>query len=158
MDIPDAIKEEVMNFLKTNNTAVIATVMDKLPYASAVHYIIDDEYNIYFLSHRNTSKYLSISANQRAAIVVGTGPKHISVQAKGIVDMCSTETTKEIQEKFLWLKGSQVIDKMPIEEMEIFSDKNPIAFKFEPLELTFMNLDDENYPISKGKTYHQILP
>jgi len=158
MDISEAIKEEVMTFLKTNNTAVLATVMDRLPYASTVHYVIDDDWSIYFLSHRNTSKYLSISAHQRAAVVVGTGPKHISVQAKGIIDICSLEKTKEIQEKFLWLKGSQIIDKMPIEEMKAFSDKNPVAFKFEPLELTFMNLDDEAYPASKGNTYHQILP
>jgi uncharacterized pyridoxamine 5'-phosphate oxidase family protein len=157
MNSSNSIKEEALTYLKKNNTAVIATIWKGEPHASTVHYIVDDDFNMYFLSHRNTSKYLNISSHQRAAVVVGTGPKHIGVQTKGIVDMVLGKERDKVFGLFHDLKESRSINHWPIEEMKIFEDKSPVAFKFEPLELTFLNLDDDAYPHSKGKNYHQLM-
>ena len=156
MEPTQEIKNEVTDFLKKNNTAVIATVWEGEPYASTIHYVADEDFNIYFLSHRNTAKYLNVSSHQRAAIVVGAGPKHISIQAKGIVDLLVGEQAKAVTEKIEWLKSSHIIEHLPIDEMKKFEDKTPVAFKFEPLEMTFMNLDDDDYPNSKSKEYWKI--
>jgi uncharacterized protein YhbP (UPF0306 family) len=151
------INEEVKRFLKKHNTAVVATVWEGEPYASTVHYVSDDDLSIYFLAHRNTNKYLNVSSHQKASVVIGTGPKHISIQARGNLDLSVEKEAEMIIQKFKWLKGSQLIQHWPIEEMAKFEDKEPVAFKFEPLEMTFMNLDDEEYPESKGKEYYQII-
>lgn len=153
----DQIKAEAFDFLQKNHTAVIATAHDGELYASAVHYIIDEDWNFYFLSHRNTKKYLNISAKQKASIVVGVGPKHISVQARGIADLFVSEDSKKIVEKFKWIKGSHVIEHWPVEEMAKFEGAEPVVFRVEPLELIFMNLDDDTYPHSKGNEYHKIF-
>ncbi len=144
MSVSNEIKKEVLGFIKANNTAVVATILDGQPLASTIHYTSDDDFNIYFFSHRNTDKYVSISADGRAALVIGTGPKHISIQAKGIVSIVAGE--------------AGFISHWPIDEMAKFKDENPVAFKFEPLSLVFMNLDDDTYPSSRGQQYHQILP
>ena len=157
MNSSNQIKEEVMTFLRKSNIAVVATVWNGEPYASAVHYTIGDDWSIYFLAHRNTNKYINISSHQKAVVVVGTGPKHISVQAKGVVDLVVGDEKEKILEKFAWLKGSGLISHWPVEEMAKFQNKEPVIFKFEPLELTFMNLDDDQYPNSKGTDYHQII-
>ena len=151
------IKEEVREFIKKNNTCVIATVWKGEPHASTVHYVSDEYFNIYFLSHRNTSKYLNISSQQKASIVIGTGPKHISIQSKGVVDLFVGQGTEDLHQKFYWLKGAHLIEHWPIDEMKKFEDKEPVAFKFEPTEMTFMNLDDDSYPHSKGKEYFTVI-
>lgn len=157
MKVSDEVKEEAMNFLKKNNAAVIATTQGGKVYASTVHYIVDEHWTFYFLAHRNTDKYLNISVSQQAALVVGVGPKHISVQTQGVVDMVVGDERAEILDKFKWLKGSHLIDHWPIEEMTKFENKESVAFKFEPSRLTFMNLDDEEYPRSQSKEYYQII-
>ena len=90
-------------------------------------------------------------------MVIGTGPKHISIQTKGILNLFVGDGVKPMMEKFKWLKDSHLIEHWPIEEMAKFEDKEPVVFKFEPVEMTFMNLDDEDYPQSKGKEYFQII-
>lgn len=153
----DKIKEEALDFIKKNNTAVIATVYKGEPFASAIHYVADDNWNIYFMSQRNTKKYFNISSQQKASVVIGSGPKHISIQSRGVVDMVTGKVADEVYEKIKWLKGSHIIENLPLEEMNKFKDKKPVAFKFEPLESHFMNLDDDSYPSSQGKEYWQII-
>lgn len=148
---------EIREFLKNNNSAVIATVWQGDPHASTVHFESDEDFNIYFLAHRNTSKYLNISAKQKAAVVIGTGPKHITIQAKGIVDIVAGDKRKEIMDQFNLLKESKFIENLPIEKMAIFEGKDPVVFKFEPLEMHFMNLDDDKYPKSLSKEYYQVI-
>ena len=157
MKTRNKLEEEVMEFIKNNNTAVIATVWNNEPYASTIHYESDEDMNIYFLSHRNTSKYLNISSYQRGALVIGTGPKHISIQARGTVDIVVGELRDQVVEQFKMLKRVSFIENAPTENMEIFEGKDPVVFKFEPIEMTFMNLDNSDYPESLGKDYHKIL-
>ncbi len=158
MAVSKEIKEEVVGFLKANNTAVIATALQGQPIASTIHYTSDDDFNIYFFSHRNTDKYVSISSGDQAALVIGTGPKHISIQAKGVVNIIAGEERERASQAFTLLREAGFVTHWPIDEMAKFKDENPVAFKFEPLELTFMNLDDDTYPVSKGHEYHQVLP
>ncbi len=104
IDISPEIKKEAYKFLSNNNTAVIATIYKGEPYASTVHFESDEEMNIYFLSHMNTSKYVNVSHHQSGALVVGTGPKHISIQARGITDIVVGDTADEIKKHFNFLK------------------------------------------------------
>ena len=157
METSSKVKEEVLSFLKRNNTAVIATIQKGKPQASTIHYIVDDEWNIYFLTHRNTSKYVNISSNEQVAVVVGTGPKHITVQAMGIAIICAGEEMKRISRQFETLKESPSLQHWPVNEMAKFRDKNPVVFKFEPIELSFMNLDDDDYPYSKSVGYYHVM-
>jgi uncharacterized pyridoxamine 5'-phosphate oxidase family protein len=151
------LEEEVVEFLKNHNTAVIATVSNNEPYASTIHYESDENMNIYFLSHRNTGKYLNISSNPKTAIVVGTGPKHISIQARGVCEVISGNVREEILEQFKVLKRSNLIENAPTDNMTIFEGKDYEVFKFVPGDMTFMNLDDSDYPESLGKDFHKII-
>lgn len=157
-NLKEQIKEEVMSFLMANNTAVVSTIFKEEIYSSTIHYIVDEKWNMYFLTQDNSKKYFNISSNQKVAVVVGTGPKHISVQARGIARELMGDDVREILPKFNWLKDSHIIEHWPLEEMDRFQDRNLAVFIIEPLEMLFMNLDDENYPLSQDTKYHQIFP
>lgn len=151
-------KKDALNFLIANSTAVLATSHTNIPFASTIYYFVDKDLNFFFLTKANASKYLNISQNANVAIVVGTGPKHISVQASGKADFVFDEKRAEIILEFMNLMERNFVKEWPIKDMEKFKDRSTVVFKVTPEFLQFMNLDDEKYPDSISTEYHQIIP
>lgn len=79
------VKTDALAFLKRNRTGVIATAgHDNLPHISVIHYICDDKFNIYFLTHKNTRKYKSIIAHPQVAFTVFTEGAPQSIEVEGM--------------------------------------------------------------------------
>lgn len=153
------IKNDALTFLRENSTAVVATSFNDEPRASTVYYFVDDDFNFYFVTIRNTAKYMNIHLNPKAAIVVGTGPEHISVQAHGIAVPVLDETErKRILHEFSELRAHEHIKLWPIEEMHNFKDRNKEVFKVMPQALHYMNLDSVLHPQSLSDEFRQIIP
>ncbi len=152
-------REDALKFLRENTTAVIATSFNDQPRASTVYYWVDDEFNFYFITKKNTSKYINIEMNPQAAVVVGTGPEHITVQAHGSAELISDEQDiLEVIEILTTIRAREHIKIWPIEEIEKFKDRSKLVFKIIPEEVSYMNLDSSSHPDSISDDYIQIHP
>ena len=154
----EEIKEDARNFIQHMNTAVIATAFEYQPFASTVYYLADDNFNIYFSTKRNTIKNINAAFNANIAFVVGTGPKHISIQARGAVKIVIGKEKNEILKKLKLQKKRLGSTEWPTKSMVPFKGRPPVVFKITPSELQFMNLDDTTYPRSLSREYHQVIP
>ncbi len=153
-------RADALKFLREHTTAVIATSFNDEPSASTVYSFVDDEFNFYFLTTRNTGKYMNLHLNPQVAIVVGTGPQHISVQAKGVAHLIADDTERDR----IWDKLSAIRERSqdpsmlwPIEQLSNFKDRNKVAFMITPTVLMYMNLDDAEHSGTMGKEYMQII-
>lgn len=151
-------RKDALHFLIENSTAVVATATGDQPSASTVYYFADKDFNIFFITKVNTSKYLNISGNAKVAVVVGTGPEHISVQASGLAEFVFDEKRAEIIDEFVQLRTREFVKDWPIKDMDIFKDRSAVVFKVTPDRLTFLNLDSKKYPDSVSTEYMQIIP
>ncbi len=148
------IKESVLEFLKENETAVISTASPEgEPRAATVYYIVDDDFNIYFATGRETDKFKNLQYNKRAAFVVGTGPAVITVQGGGRVEELDGDSLKEKGEiggklYFKALKEWPVL-KLPHAGISFF--------KIIPDRIKFLNLDSVGHSETYKEGYYQIL-
>ncbi len=153
-----AVRGEALSFLKDHTTAVVATSKDDMPFASTVYYVVDDDFNFYFVTPINTNKYLNISKSAKVAIVVGTGPEHISVTAQGRGDYVTGREETAVFERLHMIMFHEHAKKWPARDMAKFKDIRMVVFRVVPEMLLFMNLDDENYSGSISDRYVTIIP
>ncbi len=147
-------KADALAFLRENTTAVIATSFNDEPRASTVYYYVDNDFNFYFITKQNTGKYINIQMNPRAAVVVGTGPEHITVQATGLVELINDETKKqEIIDELTNIREREHVKIVPIEEIPKFEGRHQIVFKIHSKQVMFMNLDSSRFPHSITEDY-----
>ncbi len=151
------IRQEALAFVKQNLVAVVATSYNDIPHAAATYYLVDDDFNFYFLTKNNTSKYLNAAVNDSAAIVVGTGPKHATVQARGNMDILVGDESQLVIDAFDNIYSRDTISEWPIDVLEKFKNEDYVAMRFIPYHLTFINIDDENYAESLSKEVHTII-
>ena len=96
--------------------------------------------------------------NPRAALVVGSGPEHITVQAHGAVELIVEDSEKEkIMNMFIEIAKRENIKNWPIEQLQNFKDRNKVVFKISPEQVLFMNLDSSLYPNSIGNDYVEVF-
>ena len=158
MSTSEQAKIDAFKFLRASTTAVVATSFNDEPRASTVYYYLDNNFNFYFVTKRNTSKYVNIEMNPRAALVVGTGPEHITVQAHGAVELIVEDSEKEkIMNMFIEIAKRENIKNWPIEQLQNFKDRNKVVFKISPEQVLFMNLDSSLYPNSIGNDYVEVF-
>ena len=85
-------KQEVLKFLKEKELAVVSTVSAaSKPESATVIYFIDDEFNFYFITRRNTRKFENLQLNKNVALVVGTELMPITVQIEGTAELITGE-------------------------------------------------------------------
>jgi uncharacterized protein YhbP (UPF0306 family) len=66
------ISPDVIEFLKANHVAVLATASPQSaePHAAAVFYATDSHVNLYFLTKEQTTKSKNLNSNPQAAVVI----------------------------------------------------------------------------------------
>jgi nitroimidazol reductase NimA-like FMN-containing flavoprotein (pyridoxamine 5'-phosphate oxidase superfamily) len=75
---------EALAFLRAHKAGVVATLSrEGHPHASAVYYVCDDKFSIYFLTLASSRKYAAALANPWAAFVVGTQDIPQTLQIEG---------------------------------------------------------------------------
>jgi uncharacterized pyridoxamine 5'-phosphate oxidase family protein len=80
-------RKQALAFLKNNIVAVVATVgIDGVPEAATVHYVIDNNFTLYFYTKSNSRKAKNLQNNTQVAIV-GTENIPMTVQLDGVASM-----------------------------------------------------------------------
>lgn len=82
---PSELKDRILEFLKANVVAVVATTtVAHTPSATTIYYIVEDDFSIYFMTKSSSRKAGNIANNNHIALVVGTDNIPITVQVEGI--------------------------------------------------------------------------
>jgi nitroimidazol reductase NimA-like FMN-containing flavoprotein (pyridoxamine 5'-phosphate oxidase superfamily) len=153
----NALEKDALGFLKANSVAVLATCIDDIPHASSIYYDVDDNFNFYYITKRNTQKNIHIAFNPSVALVIGTGPERISVQVKGRAQILMREEKITAMHHVIARITQAEINELPMQVMDKFKGKPAVVFKIKPESLRFMNMDSKKFPKSISKNYHQII-
>ncbi|MCE9541068.1 pyridoxamine 5'-phosphate oxidase family protein [Candidatus Kaiserbacteria bacterium] len=80
-------RKSALDFLKSHKTGVLSTAsLEGQPHASAVYYMCDDDFNIYFVTLITSRKFAAIKANPKVAFVVGRQDVPQTVQLEGTAE------------------------------------------------------------------------
>jgi len=150
------IRTEALNFLKGNKIAVIATVSETgVPHAATVYYIVDDEFNIYFMTNGDSQKANDLRRTKKAAMVVGAGPQISTMQGGGIVET-DTFNVMEMTKLIFDRLNPEEVKYWPIKKLKV---ENIAVFKIKLEWLSWLNFDLENTPAGDYKEgFLKIIP
>ena len=152
----EQVKKDVLEFLQRNKTAVVATAsLEGQPQAATITYVIDDSFDIYFVTKKSSQKFFNISNNPNVAVVVGTDPGTIAtVQMQGVAQIIEDQkhfmirylaTTIDIAKPEWW-----PLSRMPGSDF--------VLIRIKPTWLSWLNLDKSEYPDTYREDYQQIIP
>lgn len=80
-------KEHILDFLKQNSTAVLATASKGgEPHAATIYYMVDEDLNFYFITKRDTTKSQNLKDGGRAALAIHEATTQTTVQVVGKVE------------------------------------------------------------------------
>lgn len=92
-------RADALAFAKAHTAGVLATVSkDFMPHASVVYFVADDNFNIYFLTKRDSRKFAAIKAHPQVAFTLGRQDIPQTLQIEG---MASELESKEDQDAHL---------------------------------------------------------
>lgn len=78
-------RAEALAFLKAHKAGVLSTISrEGKAQGSAVYYVCDEDFNIYFLTLFSSRKFESLKANPYVAFTVGTQDVPQTVQIEGV--------------------------------------------------------------------------
>lgn len=74
----------VYDFLKHHHMGILSTVTeDGKPWGSAIYFVLDEDFNIFFVTRLETFKYQNLEKNPFAALTVADEEKQTTVQLTG---------------------------------------------------------------------------
>jgi general stress protein 26 len=144
--VDSEIKTKCMEFLQNKMTAVIATVTTaNTPAASTIYFIIDEQFNFYFMTKKFTKKVESLETNQEVAMVIGYDNDPVTVQVHGTAEQITdaeeyARRLKELEKKFF--RNAYVAPLFQLSEQE----RDLLIYKITPVWLRWLDLrgDKEN--------------
>lgn len=150
----EELQKHALTFLRQHITAVLATSSPSgEPQSAVLYYDVDDNFNFYFISSKESQKVKNLMANKRASVVVGFGKSVSTIQGAG---------DAEIIEDVDFNLFAQIIERIQLYEADQLplSQVNKTGFvtiKVKPQWLTWLNLDKETYPETFSKDFQQLL-
>lgn len=106
-------RKDALAFLTRHKIGVLATVSAAgNPHASMVHYMADENFNIYILTLINSRKYAALSAHPQVAFTVSTPDVPQTLQIEGVAMDISLdeEASKKKDELFNVLNSNNWFD------------------------------------------------
>jgi general stress protein 26 len=103
-------RTDALAFLKRHRTGVLATVSREWqPHASFVHYVSDDDFNIYFLTLTSTRKFDALSAHPEVAFTIATEdvPQTLQIEGTAMDISASPEGKGKAEDIFRVLNANQ---------------------------------------------------
>ncbi len=150
---------EALEFLRTqSNVGTLATIdAEGQPYASPIFFVMGSEFEVYFMTTKNTHKAKNISHDNRVAFSVGIGPEYIAVMIRGRAILTDTAEQNQvlplISEHLEKNKGSN----WPIRKLEEFKDQNLVLYKISPEKITFLNINSTQEPKSNADHLYHLM-
>lgn len=84
----DQSRAQALDFLKNHSAGVLSTVSeDGKAHGSAIYYVTDENFNIYFLTLKTSRKFANLQANPSVALTVGTQDVPKTIQLEGVASV-----------------------------------------------------------------------
>lgn len=153
MSDKSSIKRQALEFLKNKEIAVISTVSENNePTAATILFSVDDDFNFYFITRRQTRKFKNLQINKNIAIVVGTELEPGTIQIQGEAQLLKeNEAEKFIKE--MTKNKKDLLDLYSGPFLSI-SGIDFAIFKVKINWMRYLKLDLEEMK----EEYHQIIP
>ncbi|HSA84513.1 MAG TPA: pyridoxamine 5'-phosphate oxidase family protein [Patescibacteria group bacterium] len=150
------VQRDFMEFLhSTQQVAVLATVdQHGEPMAATVYFLVDEQFNVYFLTKTFSRKYANLEKNDHVALVIGTENNPVTAQIQGRAEKLVTPEYGEWEQKFLhaFFKNEFVA---PL--FQLSPEKNDIViYRVKPTWIRWLDLRREKNKVDN--TFVQILP
>jgi general stress protein 26 len=96
-DKPHQEHEKVHTFLRQHPMGVLSTVAaDGSPWGAAIYYIADEDFNFYFVTRAETSKYHNLDKTPLAALTIADSDSQTTVQVGGTVHALPPDRYMEV--------------------------------------------------------------
>jgi len=111
---------DALAFLKRHKTGVLATAgHDNVPHASVIHYVADDDFNIYFLTLPSSRKYQALLAHPQVAFTTLREDVPQTIQIEGMAqDISNSAEADEKQAKVLEALNANPFFFAPITKLD----------------------------------------
>jgi len=143
-------KEQALRFLKSNHLAAVGTISKNgEPHVATLLYLMDDDFNFYFITHRYTRKCNNLEGNNKVGIAItsdANGPETVQIQGESeILANNSKEFVDRLNE---WMDASTSYygSFLKVTSAEFW------IFKVKTNWLRYMTVKEG------GEEYHQIIP
>jgi general stress protein 26 len=139
-DHPEHPHQKVHTFLRHHPMGILSTVSeDGKPWGAAIYYVVDEDFNFYFVTRAGTHKYQNLESHPFVALTVADSGSQTTVQLSGKVEKLPVKDYMDI-----------VFDKLTkIKPADDHSWTPPLAKIHEgnymPLKLTPDHLQYANY-------------
>jgi len=85
MELEDSKVQDLLNFLRKQNSAVLATIKTgNVAHAATIYFYTEDDLRFYFLTKNSTMKFTNIKENHSVALVISDPDNLETVQVEGI--------------------------------------------------------------------------
>ena len=113
-------RTDALAFLKRNRTGILATVSKEWqPHASAVHYIADDDFNIYFLTLVSSRKFAALAAHPEVAFTVLSEEVPQTLQLEGTaMDISHSEEAAAKKDELFEILNKNLFFYPPISKLD----------------------------------------
>jgi pyridoxine/pyridoxamine 5'-phosphate oxidase len=153
MAISYELRQNVKDFLAANPLGVISTVGETgKPWGAAVYFVVDDAFDILFITRSTTAKSQNLSIDPRAAFTVANMSAQREIQAYGTVSQVSPGD-----------EAQQVFDR--IGQINTGTDQAPpfvrlaggpqLVYRLRPSYMRFSDFSTEKQP---NDYVNQIIP
>ncbi|MEK7516191.1 MAG: pyridoxamine 5'-phosphate oxidase family protein [Patescibacteria group bacterium] len=151
---PEPLTRQALEFLKNQSVMALATSsLQGEPQASSVYYTVDDDFNFYFLTGKDTRKEINLKHNPRVAFLIGTGPSVITIQGGG------TATLLPRFEQFeLFTHFSNALQSKDVNwPLTTLPHKDFAGFRIKPEWLVLLDLSEGTRPQAYQEGYQKII-
>lgn len=120
MEKDRSARSDALAFLTRNRTAVLATAgHDNLPHASAIHYVADENFNVYFLTLPSSRKYEALSAHPQVALTILREDIPQTIQIEGMAqDISQSSDMQEKKDKIMETLSANPFFFPPISKLD----------------------------------------
>ena len=150
----DEIKNHLLDYLKNNRMMMLSTASETGPWAATVFYVIDDLFNIYFMSAENTKHVQDIEKNEKVAVAIAHTDQQfysqkVGVQILGVAKKLDpqSEEFKDGMKRLLTVVWGYDDEKLL--ELETVKSMTGTLIRFKPEVALF--LDEHEYGLRTTK-------
>lgn len=148
------MKKKALKYLKGQCLMALATSSPRgEPHCSAMLYVVDDDFNFYFVTKEKTRKAEHLAQNPEAALTVGFGSP-MNIQARGMVRMIEDEVLQADLFAKLADAGSAVKDFWP-PVLRIEAGQY-LLYRMEPRWVRVLDLEDAKVNEAEAPFYEII--
>jgi len=109
-----ANQKHVYDFLKHHHMGILSTVTEGgKPWGSAIFFVVDEDFNIFFVTRMETFKYQNLEKNPYAALTVADEVKQTTAQLVGKVSRLPAREYMELFKKLTAIQPKDISNWEP---------------------------------------------